>query len=293
MPPRLVVAGIVAFWLAASGFAFYRDVWPRLFASGPPPVSIELADEARQNGLPTVWGIYRNGQRIGKLTTQMKYLDAEDAFQFTYHYTDLKLEQSDVTLAASEAVSEIRMSRAGELKGQTMHAKVSVLLRGAEVAKGTIDIRGTVTDGTLTGRAELKSNWADVAGDLDSVPVPRGGQPLNPLQPVNRLAHVRGGQKWVVSEANPLQDAVRNLLTKRLAEYGLRLPDERPKDSLVAKVSDSPQVLTWQKEQVPCWVIEYRRAEVVARTWVRVTDGKVLRQEAFEKGETLSFARED
>jgi hypothetical protein len=293
MPSRIVVAGILAFWLATTGFAFYRDVWPRLFASGPPPVAIELADEARPQNLPASWQILRNGKPVGSLKTQMKYLDADDGFQFTYHYADLKLEQAEITLIVPEAVSEIRMTRAGELKQQTMNGKVKVSLRGSEIAQGTIDIRGTVKNEVLAGRAELKSNWGDIAGDLEPVPVPRGGQPLNPLQPVNRLSHVRGGDTWVVNESNPLQDAVRDLLKKKVAEVGLRLPEEKQKESLVAKVSDSPKALTWQQQEVPCWVIEYRRAEVVARTWVRVRDGKVLRQEAFEKGETLTFERVD
>ncbi|MBN9120046.1 MAG: hypothetical protein J0I06_12930, partial [Planctomycetes bacterium] len=77
MPPRSAVAGIVAFWLATTGYIAYRDVWSRMFSSGPPPVSIELADEARQN-VPAKWTLYRNGQKVGKLTTQMKYLDGED-----------------------------------------------------------------------------------------------------------------------------------------------------------------------------------------------------------------------
>jgi hypothetical protein len=297
MPPRPIVAAVVAFWLAVTGFAFYRDVWPRLFASGPPPVSVELADEARQN-VPARWLLLRNGQKAGKLTTQMKYLDAEDAFQFTYHYANLKLDQSDITLVVPEATSEMRMSRDGELKEQKMSGKVDVQFRGAEVAQGTIDIRGTVANGTLTGRAELKSSLFSLAGDLDPVPVPKGGQPLNPLQPVNRLAHVRGGQTWTVNESNPLQGAVNDLVKKKLGEFGLRLPDQKQKDTLVAQVADSPQVLvphplTGQKGEASCWVIEYRRAEVVARTWVRVGDGKVLRQEAFEKGENLTFERED
>ena len=185
MPPRPIVAAVVAFWLAVTGLAFYRDVWPRLFASGPPPVSVELADEARQ-AVPARWKLFRNGKQAGSLETRMKYLDAEDAFQFTYHYKNLKLEQSDITLLVPEGLSEMRLTRAGELKSQTMNAKVEALFRGATIAQGTIDIRGTVTNGTLTGRAE-----------------------------------------------------------------------------------------------------------VVARTWVRVSDGKVLRQEAFEKGENLTFERED
>ena len=40
-------------------------------------------------------------------------------------------------------------------------------------------------------------------------------------------------------------------------------------------------------------MIEYRRDELVARTWVRVSDGKVLKQEAFQKGETLTLVRDN
>ncbi len=297
MPPRLIVAAIVAFWFTVTGFALYRDVWPRLFASGPPPVSVELADEARQS-VPARWRLFRNGKPVGTLETRMKYLDAENAFQFTYHYRNLNLGQSNLTLLVPEGHSEMRITRTGELKSQSMHATVEVRFRGIEFARGTIDIRGQVANGMLTGHAELKSHSFNLAGDLDPVPVPEGGQPLNPLQPVNRLAHVHAGQEWVVSESNPLQEAVTNLLRKKLGEFGLRLPAETRKDSLVARVSRSPEQLmqllpTGLVQESACWVIEYRRAETVARTWVRVADGKVLRQEAFEKGETLTMNRED
>jgi hypothetical protein len=292
MPPRIAVAGIVAFWLATTGYIAYRDLWPRVFSSGPPPVSIELADEARQN-IPAKWTLKRNGQPVGKLTTLMKYIDNEDAFLFTYRYTNLKLEQGDITLAASEAISEVKMTRAGQLREQSMTGKVKLSLRGAEIAEGTIAVRGLVTNGVLTGRGELKSNLINAAGDLDPIPVPDKGQPLNPLQPVNRLGNVRGPQRWEVHESNPLQDAVRDLMKKKLAEFGVRLPEEKAKDSLVAQVDRTQRTLNVKGEDVACWVIEYRRTEPVARTWVRASDGKVLRQEAFEKGESLTFERED
>jgi hypothetical protein len=296
MPPRFAVAGIVAFWLATTGYVLHRDVWPRLFASGPPPVTIELADEARQN-VPARWTIYRNGEKAGKLTTQMKYDDSADTFQFTYRYTELALSQGEITLLITEGTSDVRMTRAGDLKEQSLSAKVKVLMKATpkprEFAEGTIDVRGVVNNGILTGRAQLTSNWGEIAGDLDPVPVPRGSQPLNPLQPVNRIGHVHGGQVWEVHESNPLQHAVGNLLRRKVAEVGLRLPEEKEKESLVAEVSSSPQTLAWQGQEVACWVIEYRRKEVVARTWVAVKDGKVLRQEAFEKGESLTFERED
>ena len=291
MPPRIAVAGIVAFWLATTGYIAYRDVWPRVFASGPPPVSIELADEARQN-VPARWTLLRNGQKVGRLTTQMKYLDADDAFQFTYQYAQLEFEQSGLKLVVPQATSEVRMTRAGDLKQQTMTGKVEVWVSGANVAHGTIEVQGAVTNGVLAGNCEIKSTLANVAGELDPIPV-KSGLPLNPLQPVNRIGGVRGGLEWKVHESNPLQDAVAGLFRKKLAESGLRLPEEKAKELLIAKVDRVQQPLNVKGEDVLCWVIEYRRAEPVARTWVRASDGKVLKQEAFEKGESLAFERED
>lgn len=288
MPPRLAVVGIAAFWLATTAYVGYRDVWPRVFASGPPPVAIELADEAKQN-IPARWALSRNGKSLGRLTTQMKYHDADDAFQFTYRYSHLRLDQGDLTLVIPEAVSDVRMTRAGDLKEQTLTAKVAVSFRGVQFAQGTINVRGVVTDGVLTGHAELKSSLRDLKGELEPVPVKRG-QPLNPLQPVNRISGVRGGMpRWVVSEYNPLQDAVADLLRKNGLPFAAK-----PKESLIAEVGDAQQMLTWQKEDVACWVIEYRRKDnPLARTWVRASDGKVLRQEAFEGGGALAFERED
>lgn len=292
MPPRIAVAGIVAFWFATTAYTAYRDVWPRVFSSGPPPVSIELADEARQN-IPARWTIKRNNQKIGKLETRMQYHDSNDSFQFTYRYSDLKLEQGDFTLASSESVSDVWITRGGQLREQSMSGKVQAQFRGVPVLDGAISVRGVVVDGVLLGRGELKSNLGNVVGDLEPVEVPKNGQPLNPLQPVNRLSGVRPGLTWKVHESNSLQDAMRGLVNKKLAENGIRLPEEKQKDSLVAQVDREQQILTVKGEEVLCWVIEYRRTEPVARTWVRASDGKVLRQEAFEKGESLMFERED
>ena len=150
-----------------------------------------------------------------------------------------------------------------------------------------------MADGVLTGRGELKSNLMSAVGDLTPVPVPKNGMPLNPLQPVNRLGGVRGGQRWEVHESNPLQEAVADLVRKKVAEFGVRFPEPKARDTLVATVGRSQQTLNWKGEGVACWVIEYRRAEPVARTWVRAADGKVLRQEVFEQGESLTFERED
>lgn len=291
MPPRIAVAGIVAFWLASTGYVVHRDVWPRLFASGPPPVAIELADEAKQN-VPAKWTLYRNGQPIGKLTTLMKYHDATDEFQFTYRYSKLRLEQRGIALEVPDATSDVRITRDGDFKEQALSGKLEVIVGAARV-EGSLDVRGVVKNGVLTGHGSVKSSFGDFEADLEPVPVQKG-QPLNPLQPVNRIAGVQGGHRWVIHEYNPLQDALANLIRKQLAKSGFPFGAAKAKEPLFAEVAGEPRNITWQNQEISCWVIEYRRKEdAIARTWVQVRDGKVLRQEAFEGGETLAFERED
>ena len=93
MPSRLGIGFIVLFWLAATAHVGYREVWPRFFSDGPPPLRIDLADEAAQT-VPTYWDVYRGDQRVGKLTTRMQYVPEDDTFRFLNTYMNLTLEQS-------------------------------------------------------------------------------------------------------------------------------------------------------------------------------------------------------
>jgi hypothetical protein len=108
--------------------------------------------------------------------------------------------------------------------------------------------------------------------------------------PVNRIGDVKPGRRWVVHENNPLEDAIGALMREKMGEFGLKLP-EKKREPLIGEVLSQTQNLDWNGESVACWVIEYRREEVVARTWVRESDGKVLKQEAYGKGEQLTIER--
>jgi hypothetical protein len=290
MPSRRAVALILAFWIATTAYIGYRDLWPRLFASGPPPVAIDLADEAAQN-VPTRWEVKWNGKSVGRLRTQMSYVDADDTFWFTNQYKPLEVELSGVTVFVPEFTIATRVTRDGQLREQKAHGNVTVKLNGLTVGTVNAKLAGVVADGHLTANFEGAMEFAGLEKSMnrtfDPVPVPKG-QPLNPMQPVNRLVGVTPGREWVVHESNPLNDAL-------LAVAGeLGLPPRKKEEPLVGRVEDDVRDLDWQGQRVPCRVIEYRRAgELKVRTWVRATDGKVLKQEAFEKGETMSIERDE
>jgi hypothetical protein len=291
MPSRRSVALVALFWLVTTGYVVYRDVWPVFFSSGPPPVGIDLADEAAQN-LATRWKVLWNGKHVGVLDTQMKYVEADDTFRFTTKYKQLRIEIAGVTVVVPELTNVTLVSRGGDLREQSAEGRLEVHWNDQKVADATAKFAGTVTDGRLTATCEVQSTLWNVSKTLDPVPVPKG-QPLNPMQPVNRIANVRPGRRWVVHESDPLKEAVGVLVREKLGEFGVKLPEEKPKRPLVGEVLSEPRDLDWNGRRVSCWVIEYRRDEPEVRTWVRVSDGKVLKQEAFSKGENLTIEREE
>jgi hypothetical protein len=294
MPSRRVVALILAFWVATSAYIAYRDLWPRLFASGPPPVAIDLADEAAQN-VPVRWTITRNGEKLGKLVTQMRYVEADDTFAFTSEYTQLRLEVAGAEVQIPQFTTTVRVTRAGDLREQSAGGKLELTWQGLRVAAAELKLAGTVAGGQLTARCEGNYAFAGLAAKaiyhtLEPVPVPTG-QPLNPMQPVNRLRGVKPGQRWVVNQSDPLGEAAAAVAGEVAGQFGVK-PPEKKREPLIGEVLGSPRDLEWHEQLVPCWVIEYRRdAELVARTWVRQSDGKVLKQEAFQKGEHIAFER--
>src|SRR6186713_2907550 len=115
MPSRPTTLAIVLFWLAAVGWVGYRDVWPRLTASGPPPVAVDLGDEASQL-VPVRWNVLRGDQRVGRLTTRMTYQDTDDTFRLTHDYRNLTFDFGSVRVVFPEVTLTTRVTRAGELR---------------------------------------------------------------------------------------------------------------------------------------------------------------------------------
>ena len=265
MPSRPAVLGILAFWLATAGVVFDRDIRPRLFADAPPPLLIDLADEATQQA-PTFWTVTRNGRKVGRVSTRMKYEAETDGFRFTSTYSDLKIDfdagkllQLAVQVPSLETTTVV--GRAGDLRAQAVKAKLAAKLGGVKVADATADVTGTVTAGQLVGRCKIVSPMGELDQPLDPTPVP-GGQVLNPLLPVNRLQDVRPGRRWLIREVDPLRDAIETLVRQVAKQSDLAaglLPPRGERRELFAEVRADPEdVPRPDKTTVSCWVIEYR-----------------------------------
>lgn len=279
MPSRWVCVLIVVGWLAATGWLVWREFAPMWAGSTPPPFAIDLVDEASGEVRWTVSRVeVRNGveiaEDIGRLTTRVRYVPAEDVYVMSSEVNELKLPGPPLIgkILVSKLITDTRVDREGEFRGINVRGTLRV------------DSLGVSADGSLVGtvREQAGKLWLDArlkagflgGNDFDQTFDPvevRRGTALNPMQPLNRLPGLSPGREWDQSLVSPLDgllDAVPGF-----AGQG------KPK-SMRAKVLSETQLLSVNGKRQDCLVVEYTGDGMTARTWVRATDGVVLRQEA-------------
>jgi hypothetical protein len=289
MPSRLSIFAIVAFWLAATSWLIHRDLWPRLRTGEPPPITIDLADEASR-GNSIRWTMYRDGHRAGYAKNGTEYNQTDDTFTLLsefklWYHRDLK------GTADRIIVSHCQVTREGQLKG---FAAYVTLTFGEQEVKGSLI--GQIEDQRLSGRVHVKTSAGDFDQAIEPIPVSSRGSMLNPTQPVNRIVGLRRGQHWRMPLIDPVVECGLDVLQKKLTEWGLGMLARRPAvpTFLDAEVLAETKDLEWHSNERPvrCLVIEYSGEDTSGRTWVRASDGLVLRQEMKRHGDEIVLQRD-
>jgi hypothetical protein len=285
MPSRPVTLAIVVFWLGTMALLFYRDIWPTLQPGERPPFTIDLAREAAGRKSVTHWTVYRNGIRIGYANTATNYDRSDQTYELI---TNVRFEKFQFSVLRVEfevrrMSSMNRVTPDGELR--EVDVEVEIALHpgdGLDPEPVSIHVTGKVEDGRFSPHWTIKSRIRDLDLKTDPVEVRSHDGMLNPLQPWNRLHNVREGQRWRMVLFDPLTDSLGSLV-----------PGGRPGvRSLEAGVLQGTQIHFWDNKNVECLVIEYRGENLTARTWVRKSDGLVLRQEAERRNDRMALERE-
>jgi hypothetical protein len=272
MPPRLLTLAIIVAWLGMSSWLFYQDVWPRLRSGEPPPFRIEFSDEVQTPRPPARWTVSKNGKQAYIAKTEMKYDAALDQFEMTSELSPKPGLPGNRPLTEQLAMTSIYViSREGELRKFTVKMKLPILF-GTEA-----EMNCEVRDGKLYSR--VSAPLLGPATDLEPVPFVAKGSALNPMQPWDRLPNLRPGQRWRLPLYNPVVIALsgNEALTKLspgLKDSGISFLD--------AEVSQDAQSLAYGDREEACRVIEYKSItgdDTHGRTWVRISDGLVLKQE--------------
>jgi hypothetical protein len=272
MPPRSVTLAIVAFWLATTGWLVYREVLPAFRTDEPPPFIIDLADEVSAHTIN--WEALQDGRVFG--TAHTKVVPGKSrTFILTSKFKPENLRI--LTIGVKQVESSYAVTREGDLR--ELEARVEVFAGPDRIKLG---IGGRVENGMFT--PEIRFEGMDLKDaplpKLEPVPVSGHGSVLNPLHPLNRLKGLHEGQHWVQPVIDPLVVAVYSLLKR-----------QPPLRRLHAEVGTG--VLAWKGSDVACWLIEYSEPgqKASARTWVRRSDGLVLRQEASHAGLEIILQR--
>jgi hypothetical protein len=290
MPPRLIVATIVAGWLATAGW-FASEKWlPWLRTSDEPAFVVELADEVAPQ--QASWLLYRNHKRIGAAETRMAPRK-DGTFELSTRLRDLELSYgvADVKMPVFNTTRTV--TRNGDLLRLDARAVMIVRTRPLGVdLKTDATIRGEVTGDELRGECEYDYGSGKMKHSLGSIRLVSKNA-FSPLQPFQKFPPLRPGQTWRVSNLDPVSDALDGALKQVIyKQFGLRLAvPEQPRE-LLAEVQTETEAVTHRGKTHTCRVIVYRAEKVTARTWVDVEDGKVVRQEATLMGETMALQRE-
>lgn len=306
MPSRWLGASIVVFWLAMTGWLFWRDLWPNWRPGQPPPFYIDPVDEV--NGptpMKIYWTVLRRTPKEDKLTpvfsasTWVQHDREEDAFTLHAELDAMKSRRTPPFRVAGafrvdRMTSAYRVTRSGrllsldasltttlDLKSELKGLLISLFReRPAPPQQTAIDAYGVKmsVSGTVRGdqffascRAESPSLDKPLQFDLPPTILSPTASVLLPLHPVNRIRGLRPGQSWRQPLVDPLRDA--------LASFpgfsgGVR--------SLQALVLPRPETLPMGDGETQCLVIEYRDDEhnLVGRTLVEVDSERVQQQEA-------------
>jgi hypothetical protein len=279
MPSRPIVFAILGFWLAANGWLFYREIWPRLRPAEPPAYSIDLEEEA--GGGAISWDVIHNRKRIGTAIAQVVFDEPSKNYDLKCDYLFEKEGLPIITLLYVKRMSSVlRVTRQGELR----QARVKLRVGGATVAEMTL--QADIEDGMLTPRLEMSAVGGLLENTLNFEPVEvsEAGSILNPMHPLNKVRGLREGLNWRLPDVDPLKTAAA-AMSHKFTGQAFTFP------SLFAEVRSEPT--PWAGESHECWVIEYREAgqKVTARTWVRKADDRVLRQQATHQGTQLLLER--
>jgi hypothetical protein len=302
MPSRWSCFLIVAFWLAAIGLLYVRELAPSFHEHDPPPYVIDLTAETQVVHPRVVWKVFQNGrdEESYLAKTWMDHNEEDDSFTLFSEVKPAPL-QSPVDKAAllvQYFYSRYRVSREGKLLALEVEGELSRRPVPGFIDLGfkpQFELTGRVLDGGMLARLELPQFKGLVreAVTTFNFPVSQNGTIFLPLHPVHKIRGVRPGASWRVPEIDPLSDAARAWLRR----FAVNIPGGGER-FLDARVRDQAETFPYDmgdNQAHICRVIDYRDPEdekMTATTWVEVNTDFVLCQEAKGEAGNLRVVRD-
>jgi hypothetical protein len=315
MPPRWLSVGIIFGWLAAMGWLFWHDLWPRWRPGEPPPFAIDLVEEVHNDRLYTQWHVQHQKKDATEpvdvfddTKTWVSYQQKDDTFTLHAELKSKSRGKKNLELLrfrgslvkVDSLISSYRVTRAGQLQGLRSQMNFTVVEEKSperpvdaeeKSPERPVDAKTTSIQVVLHGEVRGDQFFLSCRGgpeslsrpiemDLPPVPLSHNTSMLLPLHPVNRIHGLRPGQSWRQPLIDPLHDA--------LGVGGVRY--------LNARVLPQPQILKEDdNDKTTCLVIEYtdEDGQFAGRTWVEQNSERVQQQEAVRDGDRWIMKRDN
>jgi hypothetical protein len=289
MPPRPVVAFVVAGWLATIGWLAHDKWLPWLRPADEPAFVVEMADEVAPEHF--TWTIHRNNKRIGSAET--RFAPRKDGtFEMTTRLRDVEV---DLLTVAHVKIPIFAATRHVTREGELVALEAKTLLEVQSLRSHT------KFDATIRGRTEGHQFVSECELDSGGEKSTRPSEPIKlvsktallPLLPGQKYPPLKPGQTWRATNIDPVTEAVecatRYVLTK---ELGFAPPaSERPAELLARVMAETEEVSNHGSSNV-CRVIVFEGGKMRTRIWVDVVDGRLVRHEANMSGEPIILQRE-
>ncbi len=269
MPSWPIRGLLLALWLG--GLAWHAAVEWRPFDRAERLTFRELLGD-RPSDETATWRLLLDGAVAGEATTSTETLPEGGHSIKTAATLDGKL-IAGMGDHRARLSTEARVSPFGRLR--EFHAAAQLDGAGLRVA-----LVGTVVGAELEIRVESSTP-----------PLPEGFRgpfkgpyddrtPLaGAFAPLDRLPGLAVGRRWTTRAFDPMQF------------IGPRLPGLAPKDTPTMHEVVGVETVRWADAATDCFVVEDRQGAAVGKTYVRRTDGLVVRQEARQGRSTIVLER--
>jgi len=282
MPAARYQMGIMLLWLLTTAWFVKDEVLPFVNDSD---VGYETILSSRQADETTYWSIDLDGQYAGRArtrvrpgadgtTTVLAVLKLDNLQTISRHPKRRSGRAHHVSGAEGlELRSTLRVSADGHLSA----IDLEVLMSEASIF---VALHGVADQGVLHFQVEGLEEIPAIPRTFDYA-MPEDAILLERLAPVDRIPGLYLGRSWTTRSVNPIA-ALPGPLKWLLGGDPVEVIHNRV---------TATDALDLGGQHVICHVVEQRQDRLIGKTWVRVTDGRVLRRTFQLAGMTMTLNR--
>lgn len=280
MPARWATVAIPIFWLFMTGWLIQRDLLPRL---GFGAINYETVLANRAVAESAHWIIKLDDRTVGSLLTIVEpQEDGSCELVARGNLTGVIPPDPTPTYRSSSTDTFDRLALPDlQIRSRFLISSTGRLQRFSV----TLAIHGLHKDLQVIGSVDgeelhLTASGIPVLEGESRIPIDPQAIVLDQFGPINRIPGLKIGKQWITRTVNPLAA----FLTKTTWFGGT--------GSALAVIQHSvvgTEIHEWNGKFWPCYVVEHEHAHTKGKSWVRVSDGLVLRQEAPFGGSMVVF----